>query len=240
MPYGDINTGDVILFSSNIPSNFIVKFFSSSEWSHIGIAVRIDDDGVINANTDSKLYVLEINTKTCYDPILKEEDGGLYFNKACNIFPFYPKIYVRKLKEKYRTQKFIESVIMFAHKYKKNKFPENPISIVSAWLGISFGKIKCNEMICSEFVSNFYIDCLGNTLNKKLTMKDLLGENSPRTADICKPEHFSAALTKNSTYFEPKNEVLIANEDDMVYVIIVPLILTIAIVVFICMTIREN
>lgn len=240
MTYGDINTGDVILFSSNIPSNFIVKFFSSSEWSHIGIAVRISNDNQINSNIDSTLYILEINTKTNYDPILKERDGGLFFNKASNIFPFYPKIYVRKLKNKYRTSKFIDSVIIFANKYKKNKFPKNPISILSAWLGISFGKNKCDEMICSEFVANFYIDCLSNSLNKKITMKELLGENSPSTSDICKPEHFSAALCKNSTYFESKNEVLIKNEDDMIYIIIVPLILTIAVVIFICMTIPNK
>ncbi len=35
-----VKTGDVILFSGNTPTGFLLRTFVSSEWNHSGIAVR--------------------------------------------------------------------------------------------------------------------------------------------------------------------------------------------------------
>src|SRR3990170_2418898 len=81
-----IKTGDVILFSGNSPTGFLLRTFVSSEWNHTGIAVRFvtDENGekAISLTEEGELYVLETNTWTRQDAITGQDVIGAGFSRA--------------------------------------------------------------------------------------------------------------------------------------------------------------
>lgn len=234
MAYGDVNSGDVLLFSSNVPSNSVLKFFTSSSWSHVGIAIRLDKNNNVSKNIEDDLYILEINTKCKYDFILKEETGGVFFSKAKVVFPFYNRINYRKLREEYRTDEFIDSIMNFARKSKNIRFASDCFPLIGAWLGIEI-KHSPSNIICSAFAAKFYIDCIKECTH----FDDLLGEKLSETENICRPEHYSALYSKKSKYFETKDNELISNREDLISVILLPLIMSFLIVIVIYMTLPQ-
>lgn len=232
MAYGNVNTGDVLLFSSNIISNRVLKFFTSSQWSHIGIAVRINKNGKVSKNINDTLYVLEINTRCKYDSILKDYTAGVFFTKAKILFPFYNKINCRKLKNKYRTENFLNNIMNFAKECKNIRFPSTCLPLLGAWLGINI-KNKPLELICSAFVAKFYLSCLDN----KITFDELMGDKLVISKKVCKPEHFSALNSPNSIYFKSKDLDLIINREDTISILFFPLIISFFVLIVILMTI---
>src|ERR1700722_17457012 len=66
--HDQIKTGDVLLFSSNSATGFLLRTLSNSQWNHVGVAIRLippEDDTQeykISLDEEGKLYILETNT----------------------------------------------------------------------------------------------------------------------------------------------------------------------------------
>lgn len=236
-------TGDVILFSSCVPSNILIKIFSSSEWSHAGIIIRIDKNKKITNDNTGKIYILETNVRKTYDDIFGYDTKGLFFSDFEIIKNFHSKIMIRELKEQYRTIEFCESLLEYAKEYQKLEFPKGTFPFLMAWIGFSYNNknksLRYDKMFCSEFIANLYVDCINKTFEKNITIKNLLNNIYPDKCDVCKPDHFSYSYSPDSIFFEKGQEYMIS-ETDLISIILFPIILMLAIIIFIYMTLPKK
>jgi hypothetical protein len=183
-----IRTGDVILFSGNTPTSFLLRTFVSSEWNHAGIAVRFHNKH-ISLTEQGTLYILETNSSTRWDEIVQQDIVGAGFTRADIVFNKYNKIAVRRLHEVFRTQELITLTEQFMEQYRGNRFPSTFLPFIGVWLGIpladgtygtdemiesgllyehpneSIRALECpasrKEMFCSELIAHYYRYCVG-------------------------------------------------------------------------------
>ena len=102
-----IKTGDVVLFSGNTATGFLLRTFVSSEWNHSGIAVRFTTDPVTNTKTislteEGELFILETNTGVRKDAVYDIDVIGAGFSKTDWVMKRYNKLAVRRLHDIFR------------------------------------------------------------------------------------------------------------------------------------------
>lgn len=153
-----IHSGDLLLFSSCTLPSFFTRVGISSNFHHVGIALRMHE-GKITLN-EGKLYIYDVNNVPRYDELtgktlyISVVDYDSYEND-------YNMIAVRHLHRKYHTPDFLFKVREFIHKFSDYSFSHNKLSMIVAWLGLPFGNPKGDkEVICSELVARFYHHCL--------------------------------------------------------------------------------
>lgn len=251
-----IRTGDVLLFSGNTPTGFLLRTFVSSEWNHSGIAVRFitvpDETGslkkVVSLTEEGELYVLETNTGERKDDIFEYNIIGAGFSKADWIFHKYNKIAVRRLHNIFRTKELATLTMDFAVRYRGNKFPSSSLPFIGVWLGIPLvdKDITSDEMFCSELMAHYYAHCIGPQY-ERLTkssfdgnLSTLFGNESPRTEDMFTPGHYAGGNTPNASIFSGNEEVVYIVYADMWYVILQPLIIILAVMVAVWLTLPRT
>lgn len=251
-----IKTGDVVLFSGNTPTGFLLKTFVSSEWNHSGIAVRFktipDPDDVnnfkkvISLNEEGELYILETNTGIRKDDIFGYDIVGAGFSKADWAFNKYNKISVRRLRDIFRTQQLSALTLEFANKNRGNKFPGSSLPFLSVWLGIPLSEKNTSEMFCSELMAHYYQYCIGPQYERITGMpyegklSTLFGSDSPISEDMFQPGHYTSRQTPNASIFVGSDELIYLAYADMWYVILQPLILALFVILLIWMSLPKS
>lgn len=247
-------TGDVLLFSSNTFTAFLLKTFVSTIWNHSGIVVRFieytDEEGNIknkvSLTEEGKLYILETNTGSRKDDLFGDEIVGAGFSDSDWVFKKYNKISVRHLHDIFRTEDLSRLTMEFADKYRGIKFPKNKLPFISVWLGIPLTQkdkeLKNNEMFCSELMAHYYNYCIGQQY-EKITgipydekLSTLFGSNSPSSEDMYTPAHYTIDKTPNSSIFMDNEEEIYKSYANLYLVIIQPIIIIIIISVLIWLT----
>lgn len=238
-----IRTGDALLFSANTPTGFLLRTFVSTSWNHSGVAVRFTEkDGVkkISLTEEGDLYVFETNTGLRTDEISKREIIGPGFSRADWVFAKYNKIAVRKLKDVFRTEELAKLTLEFAEKYYGNKFPSSSMPFLSVWLGVELADKVPGEMFCSELSAHYYNYSVGAQYEKltgiSSTLSLLFGDNSPSSENMFTPEHYSSGSTPNASIFEGNEILVFMSHADLLYVIFQPLIIILAIMLFLWMS----
>lgn len=235
----DVRTGDVLLFSSNNPTAFLLRLFTSSLWSHVGIAIRIKD-GEITINQEGDLYVLETNTGERFDVFNKEKIKGVGLSPIDWARKKYNRIDCRPLHPKLRTEEFRLKTNEFIQNYKGVEFPTSILPFISVWLGISVDKkYKSDQMFCSEIATRFYDFTLGAVFDVKDQLSPILGDNLEVEHELVRPGDFSQEYSPESPVFTRDQTLIYQAGADLFYVISQPLILTIFIVVLFLMLINQ-
>lgn len=249
-----IKTGDVLLFSGNSPTGFLLKTFVSSEWNHSGIAVRFHKkvlgNGVfeytISLTEEGELYILETNTGERRDDIFGDLIIGAGFSKAQWVFAKYNRIAMRRLHDIFRTPDLINKTMQFAKEFRGNRFPSSSLPFLGVWLGIALVDKtigpSAQEMFCSELMAHYYTYCLqsqyqaitGRSFDGKLST--LFGKGSPNTEDMYTPGHYTSGNTPNAAIFAGIEELVYTNPADLLYVILQPLLIILVVMLIIWMT----
>jgi hypothetical protein len=153
-----IKTGDTLLFSGNTTTAFLIKFFTASDYNHIGIAVRLDENKRV-CKRSGKLYVLEVNAISRYDIMSEKYVKGIALTDYDDLVGNYNIISLRKLDEKYKKKGFCRRIETFIDKYKGINYNSTLGPIIGVWIGCPIAGIqKENEMFCTEMVVYFYRD----------------------------------------------------------------------------------
>jgi hypothetical protein len=249
-----IRTGDVLLFSNNTPTAFLLRTFVSSQWNHSGIAVRFKDiltetgiKKVVSLNEEGELYILETNTGMRRDEIFNVDIIGSGFSRASNVFNKYNKIAVRRLHDIFRTPEFADRTLEFADKNRGSRFPSSSLPFISVWLGISLNDkdLDNNEMFCSELMAHYYTYTLG-PIYHRLTggsfegkLSNLFGAGSPNTEDMFTPGHYSSHNTPNAPIFSGTEEIIYLEYADILYVILQPFLIIVVIMLALWMALPK-
>jgi len=250
-----IKTGDVILFSGNTPTGFLLRTFVSSEWNHSGIAVRFitipDTNNIgkfkkaVSLTEEGELYILETNTGVRKDDIYGYNVKGAGFSQADWVFHKYNKIAVRRLHDIFRTPDLAELTLFFATKNRGNQFPSGSLPFIGVWLGIPLSNNDTNEMFCSELMAHYYAHCIGPQYEKVTGMSfngklsTLFGSGSPNSEDMFTPGHYTSNNTPNATIFAGNEELIYTAYADMLYVILQPLLIILVVMLAIWMTLPK-
>ena len=246
-----IKTGDVLLFSGNSPTGFLLKTFVSSEWNHSGIAVRFNRkllanglfEYTISLTEAGELYILETNTGARYDDIFGDLIIGAGFSRAQWVFSKYNRIAMRRLHNIFRTPDLINKTMEFAKEFRGNRFPSSSLPFIGVWLGIILVDktvpSNAEEMFCSELMAHYYTYCLQSQY-KSITgiifdgkLSTLFGKGSPSTEDMYTPGHYTSGNTPNAAIFAGTEELVYSNPADLLYVTLQPLLLILVIMVII-------
>lgn len=242
-----IRTGDVLLFSSNTPTGFLLRTFVSSEWNHSGIAVRFKRNKIVSLDEEGELYILETNTGIRKDEIFNMDIIGAGFSRADSIFNKYNKIAVRRLHDTFRTPEFGQRTLEFAQKNRGSRFPSSSLPFISVWLGIQLNDKPpdTNEMFCSELMAHYYSYTIGPIYHQitgsssKMKLSNLFGAGSPNTEDMYTPGHYSSYNTPNASIFYGNEEVIYVAHADILYVILQPLLIALVIMLAIWMSLPK-
>ncbi len=157
----EIRTGDVLLFSGNTPTGFLLRFFTSSVWNHVGIAIRLKDNEITLDNTGD-IYVLETNTGIRKDYRNGKYIRGLGFSKLDFSIKNYNRVSVRKLKEKYRDENLKKVTEIFYEKNKISEYPTETLPFINVWLGMKIWDITSKNKFCSHLTVEYYQEILNN------------------------------------------------------------------------------
>lgn len=249
--FQNVKTGDVLLFSNNTPTGFLLRTFVSSEWNHSGIAVRFissDEGKRVSLNEDGDLYILETNTGIRPDEIFGMNVVGAGFSRADRIFHKYNRIAVRRLHDTFRTPEFADRTIEFAELNRGNRFPTTSLPFISVWLGIPLKNkspsTEPQEMFCSELMAHYYGYVLGPVYQRMagedLKLSNLFGVNSPPSEDMFTPGHYASSRTPNAIIFKGTEEIIYTAYADMLYVILQPLLIALVVVLAIWMSLPRD
>lgn len=252
-----IKTGDVILFSGNTPTGFLLRTFISSEWNHSGIAVRfisVPDNTIpegfrkdISLTEDGDLYILETNTGIRKDDIFGFDIVGAGFSTADWVFSKYNRIAVRHLHQIFRTDDLSKLTLDFVNKYRGSRFPSSGLPFIGVWLGIPLTDKDpaVNEMFCSELMAHYYAYCIGPQYEKVTGMpfdgklSTLFGNEAPKSEDMFTPGHYTGNNTPNASIFSGNEEIIYTAYADMLYVILQPLIIILVIMLALWMALPK-
>lgn len=239
----DIRTGDVLLFSSNTGTAFVVRFCTSTEWNHVAVAVRINSNKQITIDGTGELYVLEINTFSRLDAITGKMQIGAAYSEFQWVAERYNRVAVRPMRDKYRTHILTDHIPQFYKKYSGSKFTEMPVDYIRAGLDIHNGTEKehknTDSMFCSEYVARFYLECVLPSVNYvdgilyDSYLDVLFGEKCPHVPELYIPAHYSLDYCRNCLVLEDKIYNAYIQYENWFIVILVPLIMAIAVIVLI-------
>ena len=256
-----IRTGDVVLFSGNTPTGFLLRTLVSSEWNHSGIAVRFinkRDQKEISLTDEGDLYILETNTGNRVDDVFGYEIVGAGFSRCDWVTNKYNKVAVRHLHDIFRTRELADLTLSFTNRYRGSQFPSNTLPFFSVWLGIPLAEALAGtsyetqsgtsyekdqqEMFCSELMAHYYSYCIGPQY-EKLTgipfnnkLSTLFGNESPLAENMFTPGHYTSIKTPNASIFSGTEEIVYIAHADMLYVILQPLLIILIVMLGIWMT----
>lgn len=249
----NIETGDAIFFSSNTPSSFLLRTFTSTLWNHSGIAIRLlkNSDGKydrISIDKSGDLFVYETNVGKRYDPINDTEIVGAGYSSWDWVKNKYNLIRVRKLKTLFRTSALSVLTREFTDKHSGLQFPKTALPFISAWLGVDLNTkdSDATNMFCSELMAHYYEYVLGNQFLKLFgrpyqgDLSELFGSKSPEYQSLFKPSDFSYGTTPDAPIFEENDHLVCRESGDLIYVVFQPFIIIIFIAILIYMILPKK
>lgn len=242
----DLHTGDLLLFSNNSSTGFLLKTFTSSVWNHAGVAIRMLPSGKISDTNEGTLYILEVNTVERYDIISKQSIKGVTISEFEWVSRSYNLIAYRKLNRRLITPQFITKVTRFIRKYHKRPFPGSSMPFIGVWLGLPMGGDDSSRgsIFCSELAANFYSQCLGvddigDERNVSKQLQYLFGSTSPELYQLYSPLSFTADKTPECKIFESEELPVHRVKSSAGNVLAQPIIITLAIMIVIGMSLPK-
>lgn len=188
----DVKTGDVILFSGDLLTGQMLKFFTNSKWNHGGIAIRIDDDKVVKEG--GSLCIFEINTDQKIDVITGNSSVGIGVFSFDSVMKIYHTFYIRRLDERYRDI-FISNFMDFYKNSSSLKFNKKIKKFMGGWAGIALDTdTEEDGVFCTEMMAMCYEFCFGEHISSILSIPFL-------ERQICTPSHYISTSSPLSIYF---------------------------------------
>lgn len=237
-------TGDVLLYSGNTPTGFLLRTFTSSKWNHAGIAVRLmQQDGTPKASIteEGKLHVLEINTGHRVDGLTGEGCRGVGFSDASWSFRPFNVVALRQLREHLRTPELAERTLEFARNNRGREFPTGFLPFIAIWLGIPLSDSD-TSMFCSEFMAHYYLHCFSGPYRMDHgvdpSVGDLLGDPTVSAESVVNPENYSYRHGRSYIFLDEQREIYTA-EADILYLMLQPLLVGLLMVVVIMYSLRR-
>lgn len=230
-----IKSGDVLFFSNNTPTGLTLRTFTSTLWSHTGIAIRLKGkrNPRISIDEKGKLYVMEINARVRYDRWTDSQKSGFGLSQIEYVLENQTIAAVRFLKEKFRTKLFKELGETFIDRCGDVKFPKMAKPFIGAWLGYPTDKLSFHrnpehdspELFCSEMMIYFYIyTVISQFKTREDPIEYILGKGCPHRPDIVAPRHFEPHHSSSSKIFEPQIHVFARQKDDSRKTLMFPLL----------------
>jgi hypothetical protein len=157
-------SGDLMFGSSPDDSGMIVRFFTWSNWSHVGIVLEIN--GKIDVHyVDIKtfLWILEstYNNENLKDYIAKTSKSGVQMVRfEEKLLKYGGEMGIRHVKPKFSkhlTKKFFR----FYKKYQDREFTKNKMEIIKSWYDGPFGRNKphTKTFFCAKLVAQAFQEC---------------------------------------------------------------------------------
>lgn len=146
-----LDTGDIVLYSGSGPISTAIKIGTCSEWSHVGVVVRLKDFDMV--------CILQSTTLSKAKDVLSDRPvEGVQLNLLSESLSTYPgKVAVRKLNV-LRTKGMLEAVRNFRKEVHGRPYEEKKIQLLkSAW--DFFGGANeedLSSLFCSELVAELY------------------------------------------------------------------------------------
>lgn len=154
-----LDTGDVILFSTNKWYSDVIEYANGSIFSHCGIILR--DPVYLDASLNG-LYMLESGKEDIPDVVDQKYHFGVQIVPLEDVIKEYEKykegeIYVRKLKC-VRDKKFEENLSEAYNTIKNKPYNYNPIDWIEALFGFRFiDKQITTRFWCSALVAFIFV-----------------------------------------------------------------------------------
>lgn len=221
-------SGDIIMFSGNLLTGNLLKFFTDSKWNHAGIIVWIDESNgrkIITENSGS-CCVLEINSSKRIDRYTGQLNDGIGFSYFYDIINKYHSYSIRQMNDEMRTT-FINNVIPFFKSNSKLKYSKTPSKFINCWLGIEkVSDIDNDGVFCTEMMAICYSYCFRIEISKIMNLPNLVSE-------LCVPNIYSPLFTPNSKYFSPYLINVRIRHEKILSTLVIVLALTIVVVLLI-------
>lgn len=251
-----VKTGDILFFSNNTATGFLLRTCVSTMWNHVGIAIRVHsstdqydhEHERISLTEEGQLYVLEINTGKRRDALSGNTMVGAAFSSLDVISQRYNFVAVRRLHDNFRTPELAKNTVEFADKYRGYEFTKGVLPFISVWLGIPLAgtetRNETSEMFCSEMCALYYNECVGPITQKMSgikydgNLKTLFGIEAPVYPNMYSPEIFTWTLTPNSAIFDGDEQVVYHAEADIGVVLFQPIVIIFTIIVLIAMSLK--
>jgi len=168
--YDDIITGDVVLLSSITPFAVLVKWGTASEYNHVAVAVRIEQDFLPKIKvikTGGILCLIEFNGDDFKNIITSEIHHGNRLVLFSDLISKYKKISYRRLKSEHYTINFEKNIEDFIYKYCNHITQMDKYTPIMNVFGISVEQRNADEApkFCSELTAKFYGDLIPLSIN---------------------------------------------------------------------------
>lgn len=227
-----VKTGDILLFSSNTPTGFLLRTAISSDWNHIGIAVRyVLKNGTpeIVEGITGTLCVFETNACERYDHFIGKDIIGAGFSSMDHIIHKYNRIDARIIRPEVIPEHFATRLARFTKKYRGSRFPSSSKPFLSVWLGVDlFPKSDPDKenMFCSELVAQYVLECFCENLFEEYSgdLSRVLGQKLPVNANMYTPAHFDINISEAGKILAEQRTIF-TKPADLLYIILTPLIL---------------
>lgn len=226
----EILTGDVIFCSSNTATGVFLKTFTSSNWNHAGIAIRVHR-GKISLTSEGSLHLLEINSGYRYDILSSRYKKGSGLTEMATLYHKYNIMAVRKIRESLRTPLLAEKTQEFISLYNDKQFSSRPEAFIGVWLAVPLVEETRNEIFCTELMAHYFRFCFFPIVEQKLKrpadsyFRDLFGSQSPSMSCLFKPETFTCRATPDASIFQGQEELFYYHPSDVGVTITVQVII---------------
>lgn len=165
----DVRTGDCLFFGSFGCNSLFVRFFTSSQWNHTAIAVRIKDDGDISLGPEGRLCAIDTGSFLRTDVRSGEKIKGVCVVDFEELAREYVMVSARHIKRSLLTPRFARLTKDFIDHVDRSAFP-GASPFLAVWLGLPIERTG-KDFFCSELAGYFYEVCAYPVLLEE--MKDI-------------------------------------------------------------------
>mgnify|MGYP001558258915 CR=1 FL=1 len=146
-----LQTGDIVLFSGNSTVSNLIKWFTGSKWSHVGVVISV-------GQWDIKL-LLESTTLSKIKDITSDDyiQGVQLVPLSERIINHEGDIAIRKLVGE-RTLHTISSIVKFRNEIKNRPYEKSKLELFRSAFGGAFDNTKedLSSLFCSELSAELY------------------------------------------------------------------------------------
>lgn len=162
----DVRTGDCLFFGSFGCNSMFVRFFTSSQWNHIAVAVRIMDNGDISLGPEGKLCAIDTGSFPRTDVRSGQKIKGVCVVDFEELAREYVMVSARHIKRSLLTPRFARLTKDFIDRVDRSPFP-GASPFLAVWLGLPIERTG-KDPFCSELAGYFYEVCAYPVLLEEL------------------------------------------------------------------------
>lgn len=149
---GELDTGDIVLFSGSGFISKMIQVFTGSEFSHVGMVVNVKEyDMLLLFESTTLSKVKHIDTH--------EATQGVQLVPLSERIKCYEadKVVFRKLRGVERTTEFVEDFKLFREEVKGRAYEQNKIELAKSAFDIFKDQEEdLSSLFCSELIAEMY------------------------------------------------------------------------------------